>query len=78
MDEDLRTPRNKPIWPINAVSIREAIGSAVNASAEGRAMFAISRPSSSFLKTFLEIPIFSSQLWIALYSYYNLLSSEEK
>lgn len=39
-----------PIWPINAVSTREAIGSAVKASAAGNAIRAISNPSSSMEK----------------------------
>lgn len=42
---------------MKAVSIREAIGSAVNARAEGRAICAISRPSSSIMKIFLANPI---------------------
>ena len=36
-----------PIWPIKAVSMRDAIGSAVKAIAAGIAMVAISTPSSS-------------------------------
>lgn len=44
-----------PIWPTNAVSIREAAGSATNARSVGSAIWTISRPSSSALKTFLEI-----------------------
>lgn len=40
---------------MNAVSTREAIGSAVNASAAGNAILAISRPSSSIFKTDLHI-----------------------
>ena len=40
-----------PIWPMKAVSTRDAIGSAVNASAAGKAILAISKPSSSNLKT---------------------------
>lgn len=43
-----------PIWPMNAVSIKEAIGSAVKASAAGNAICAISRPSLSSLRTFLQ------------------------
>ena len=39
-----------PIWPMNAVSIREAIGSAAMANAAGTAICAISEPSSSSLK----------------------------
>ena len=44
-----------PIWPINAVSAREAIGSAVRAKAAGNAICAISNPSSSNLRTCLLI-----------------------
>lgn len=36
---------------MNAVSTRDAIGSAVKARAVGRAILAISKPSSSNLKT---------------------------
>lgn len=50
---------NKPIWPMNAVSTREARGSAAKASVAGSAICAISRPNSSFLKIFLPNP-----LWI--------------
>nr|GMD71476.1 hypothetical protein Iba_chr12eCG16370 [Ipomoea batatas] len=45
-----------PIWPMKAVSTREAIGSAVKASAAGRAILAISTPSSSSLKIDLLSP----------------------
>lgn len=45
---------HKPIRPMNAVSIKEAIGSAIKASVAGNAIFTISEPSSSFFKTFLE------------------------
>lgn len=38
---------------MNAVSIKEAIGSAAKASAAGIAICAISSPNSSFLKTLL-------------------------
>ena len=44
-----------PNWPMNAVSTREAIGSAVRASAAGNAICAISKPSSSILKANLPI-----------------------
>lgn len=44
-----------PIWPMNAVSTREAIGSAVKARAAGNAIEAISKPSLSNLKTCLFI-----------------------
>lgn len=40
-----------PIWPMKAVSIKDAIGSAVKASAAGKAILRISWPSSSNLKT---------------------------
>lgn len=40
---------------MKAVSIKEAIGSAVKASADGNAIIAISEFSSSFLKTLLNI-----------------------
>lgn len=40
---------------MKAVSTREAIGSAVRASAAGNAIWAISKPSSSILKTNLPI-----------------------
>lgn len=40
---------------MNAVSTRDAIGSAVKASAAGRAILAISRPNSSNLNTDLLI-----------------------
>lgn len=45
---------NKPMWPMNAVSIREAIGSAVKARMVGTEICIISTPSSSFLRAFLE------------------------
>lgn len=48
-----RSCKHKPIWPMNAVSIKEAIGSAAKASAAGIAICAISSPNSSFLKTLL-------------------------
>lgn len=44
----------KPKWPMNAVSIREATGSAAKASAAGTAICAISTANSSILKTFLD------------------------
>ena len=44
---------HKPIRPMNAVSIREAIGSAIKASVAGSAICAISMLSSSFLRTLL-------------------------
>jgi len=37
------------MWPTNAVSINEAIGSAAKATAAGKAMESISIPSSSNL-----------------------------
>lgn len=40
-----------PIWPMKAVSTRDAIGSAVKASAAGKAIRAISKPSSSNFRT---------------------------
>lgn len=40
-----------PIWPMKAVSTRDAIGSAVKASAAGKAIRAISKPSSSNFNT---------------------------
>lgn len=40
---------------MNAVSIREAIGSAANARAAGNAMRSISKPRSSNLKTLLKM-----------------------
>lgn len=43
-----------PNWPMNAVSIREAIGSAASAMAAGNAIRSISNPSASILKTSLE------------------------
>lgn len=56
-----------PIWPMKAVSIKEAMGSAVNASAAGKAIVAISTPSSSFLKTSLK-----------KINYNSLLASQQK
>ena len=47
--------RKVPIWPMNAVSTREAIGSAVKARAAGNAIDAISKPSLSKLRTHLHI-----------------------
>jgi len=44
-----------PKWPMKAVSIREAIGSAATASAEGKAIPNNSRESASSLKTCLHI-----------------------
>nr|AFK40239.1 unknown [Lotus japonicus] len=41
------------MWPMNAVSIKEAIGSAAKARMVGTEICIISRPSSSFLRTFL-------------------------
>ena len=42
--------KDLPIRPINAVSTKEAIGSAVKASAAGKAIDAISTPSLSNLR----------------------------
>ena len=47
--------KNIPIWPMNAVSTSEAIGSAVKAIAAGSAIDNISRPRLSDLKTSLHI-----------------------
>lgn len=44
-----------PIWPMNAVSTKEAIGSAVKARAAGNAIDAISTPSLSNLRACLLI-----------------------
>ena len=44
-----------PKRPMNAVSMREAIGSAETASAEGSAIPNISRDRASSLKTFLHL-----------------------
>lgn len=43
-----------PRWPMNAVSISEAMGSAAKAIAAGTAILSISEPSSSILKTSLQ------------------------
>lgn len=53
----LKEVREIPIRPINAVSIREAIGSAANAMAAGKAIKIISFPSESILRTSLQIHI---------------------
>lgn len=45
---------SKPMWPMNAVSIREAIGSAAKARVVGSAIFSISKPNSSLEKAFLK------------------------
>lgn len=45
------------MWPMNAVSTREAIGSAAKARAAGNAIQAISKPSSSFFNTFLVLEL---------------------
>lgn len=42
------------MWPMNAVSIREAIGSAAKARVVGSAIFSISKPNSSLEKAFLK------------------------
>lgn len=42
------------MWPMNAVSMREAIGSAAKAIMVGTEICIISKPSSSFLRAFLE------------------------
>ena len=44
---------SKPMWPMKAVSTREATGSAMSASAPGTAIPMISRPSSSHLNASL-------------------------
>ena len=44
-----------PKWPINVVSIREATGSATNASVAGNAMRSISDPSASILNKSLYV-----------------------
>lgn len=49
-----RCKTNKPMWPMNAVSIKEAIGSAAKARMVGTEICIISRPSSSFFRTFLQ------------------------
>lgn len=51
---------NVPKWPMNAVSMREAIGSAATASADGNAIPSISLPMESILKTCLHIHIYWS------------------
>ena len=45
--------RSIPKWPMNAVSIREAMGSAAAASAAGNAIPSISLDRASSLKTSL-------------------------
>ena len=62
--------KGKPIWPMNAVSTREASGSAAKAIAAGIAMRATSKPSSSGFKTFLHlIQIVQKALIIIMLAY---------
>lgn len=49
-NEEIKIPK----WPMKAVSIREARGSAATANAEGNAIPNISRESASSLKTSLQ------------------------
>ena len=49
-----------PKWPMKAVSIREAMGSAATAKAAGNAIPSNSRPMESILNTFLHPPQHSS------------------
>jgi hypothetical protein len=52
---NVRKKRNIPKWPMNAVSMREAIGSAATANAEGNAIPNISFESASNLKISLHL-----------------------
>jgi hypothetical protein len=52
---NVRKKRNIPKWPMYAVSMREAIGSAATANAEGNAIPNISFESASNLKISLHL-----------------------
>lgn len=49
------------MWPMKAVSIRDATGSAISASAAGKAILMISIPSSSNLKACLCVSCIDNQ-----------------